>query len=517
MGHEHATEAQKYGTSPLARRSILRDARTLGSRPSTKPEDERGDGGFLASLPPMPEQTRRGGVERFLNLFTEVRAGEATTALLLGLNVFLILMAYYVLKPVREALVLGEGSAELKSYLSAGQVVVLAFVVPLYGRLVAKFPRMRLINVVTAFFAVCPVIFYVLAQFGVSLAVVFFIWIGIFSLMIIAQFWAFANDVYTKEEGERLFVIVGFGASLGAVAGARVSDRLIEPIGIYQLMLLGAAILIGQLWLTNWINKRESGRRAANATARAPKTAHTTSGENAFAMVFRTRYLLLMALMLMLVNWVNTTGEYILGSIVKDTAVNLVAEGQSGGLTEEQLIGDFYSKYFTLVNVFGLLLQLFVVSRVIKYLGMSWAVMILPIISLGAYNILVFLPTLWAVLAAKIAENSTDYSLNNTVRNMLFLPCTYEQKFSAKQAIDSFFVRMGDVLSALLVFAGTSVWVLQPRGFAAINTVLVAIWLVLAWRVGRYYERLTTDGVAPTSSDREVSPGKSAAPAPGHA
>ena len=211
-------------------------------------------------------------------------------------------------------------------------------------------------------------------------------------------------------------------------------------------------------------------------------------------MVFRTRYLLLIALMLMLVNWVNTTGEYILGSIVKDTAVQLIADGQNHGLTEAQLIGDFYSKYFTLVNVFGLLLQLFVVSRIVKHLGMAWAVMILPIISLGAYNILVFLPTLWVVLAAKVAENSTDYSLNNTVRNMLFLPCTYEQKFSAKQAIDSFFVRMGDVLSALLVFAGTSLLVLQPRGFAAINALLVVLWLVLAWRVGRYYTRLAETG-----------------------
>ena len=84
---------------------------------------------------------------------------------------------------------------------------------------------------------------------------------------------------------------------------------------------------------------------------------------------------------------------------------------------------------------------------------------------------------------------------------MLFLPCTYEQKFSAKQAIDSFFVRMGDVLSALLVFAGTSVWVLQPRGFAAINALLVVIWLGLAWRVGRYYKQLAATGQAPPTRE----------------
>jgi AAA family ATP:ADP antiporter len=176
-----------------------------------------------------------------------------------------------------------------------------------------------------------------------------------------------------------------------------------------------------------------------------------------------------------------------------------VAAGQTGGLTEGEIIGDFYSKYFTAVNVLGLLLQLFVVSRVVKHIGVGWAVMILPALSLGAYGIIAIYPALMAVLGAKVAENSTDYSLNNTVRNMLFLPCTYEQKFSAKQAIDSFFVRMGDVLSALVVFVGTAL-ALSSRGFAAVNAALVLIWLVLAWRIGREYEQLAASGEAPRTA-----------------
>jgi AAA family ATP:ADP antiporter len=421
--------------------------------------------------------------------------------------VFLVLMAYYVLKPIREALILGEASAEVKSYLSAAQVAVLAMVVPLYGRLVSRLPRMRLINTVTLVFAACPVAFFVLAQAGVALGVVFFVWIGVFSLMIIAQFWAFANDVYTKEEGERLFVIVAFGASLGAVVGAQVADHLIEPLGVYRLMLLGTAILLAQLLLTNYISGRERARRGPAPARAASGPATGPAGANAFALVFRTRYLLLMGLMLMLVNWVNTTGEYILGSIVKDTAVGLIAQGRSGGLSEEQIIGDFYSKYFTYVNALGLLLQLLVVSRVVRYLGVSWAVLILPLVSLGAYNVLIFLPVLSAVMSAKVAENSVDYSLNNTVRNMLFLPCTYEQKFSGKQVIDSFFVRMGDVLSALLVFVGSAILVLPPHGFAAVNAALVMVWLVLAWRVGRSYTRLTETGRHPGEiEDRPLAP-----------
>ena len=424
-------------------------------------------------------------LERRLGAFTEVRAGEGRTALLFAANVFLILMAYYVLKPVREALILGEGSAELKSYMSAFQVLVLAFVVPAYGRLVARLPRMRLINVVTAIFVGSLLAFFIAARMEFPIAIVFFLWIGIFNLMIVAQFWSFANDVYTKEEGERLFAIVGFGASLGAVVGARFADRLIEPLGINLLLLLGAALLVGQVLITNHIDRRESGRRPARP--QTPAARPKAAGASAFGMVFRTRYLLLIAIMLMLLNVVNTTGEYILGSVVENAATESVATGQTGGLTKQQIIGNFYSKYFTLVNVIGLVLQLFFVSRIVKYLGVGGAVMVLPAISLVGYNVLVFYPVLWAVLSAKVLENSTDYSLNNTVRNMLFLPCSYEEKFTAKQAIDSFFVRMGDVLSALLVFVGTALIGLQPAGFAVINTLMVAAWLLLAWRVGRAY------------------------------
>src|SRR5262245_32062079 len=199
-------------------------------------------------------------LDRFLRLFTEVKTGESTTAILLALNIFLILMAYYVLKPVREALILSEASAELKPYMSAAQVGLLAFVVPAYGRLVAEMNRRRLINTVNAFFIACLGVFYVLGKADVPLGIPFFLWIGIFNLMIVAQFWSFANDVYSKDEGERLFPIVGFGASLGAVFGSRFAGRFIERIGVMELLLVGAALLIIQVLVTNYVERREHDR-----------------------------------------------------------------------------------------------------------------------------------------------------------------------------------------------------------------------------------------------------------------
>ena len=155
-------------------------------------------------------------LDRFLRLFADVHDGEGLSALLLMVNVFLILTAYLMLKVVREPLILAGGGAEVKSYSAAGQALLLLVLVPLYGALASRVPRKKLINVVTLGFALCLPGFYVLARLKVPLGIPFYLWVGVFSLMIIAQFWAFANDVYTTDEGKRLFPIVGFGASAGA-------------------------------------------------------------------------------------------------------------------------------------------------------------------------------------------------------------------------------------------------------------------------------------------------------------
>jgi ATP:ADP antiporter, AAA family len=444
-----------------------------------------------------PKMTAPGGIfNRFLRAFADVRPGESRNALLLALNIFLILTAYYVLKPVREALILNQGSAELKSYLSAGQVVLLALVIPLYARLVARVSRRRLVNIVTAIFVLCLLIFYVLGHLGVRLDIAFFLWIGIFNMMIVAQFWGFANDIYSKDEGERLFPIVGFGASIGAVFGSSLAARMIAPFGIYEMLLLGGGLLVLQAMVMMIVDRNMA--RKPKPISEKPPTANPASEKssaprhNAFKMVISKPYLVSMGLMILILNWVNSMGEYILGKAVRSASQVAVAAGHASGLSVEQLIGQTYAQYFSMTNICGLLLQLFIVSRLVKYLGVPVCVAILPCISLVSYNVLAFFPVISIMMAAKVAENSTDYSLNNTVKNMLFLPCSREEKYSAKQVIDSFLVRVGDVLTAVLVFVGSTYLKLNARQFAIINVILVLGWLVLAIRVGRSYRVLTS-------------------------
>src|SRR5690606_36188462 len=127
------------------------------------------------------------------------------------------------------------------------------------------------------------------------------------------------------------------------------------------------------------------------------------------------------------------------------------------------------------------------VSRILKYAGVRWAILMLPVIALSSYLLLALVPVLGVVRWVKTAENSVDYSLNNTVRNALFLPLTREEKYQAKQAVDTFFVRGGDVLSAGLVYVGVNVLSFDKSGFAWVNFGLVLVWLLVAWQIGRRY------------------------------
>ncbi len=210
--------------------------------------------------------------------------------------------------------------------------------------------------------------------------------------------------------------------------------------------------------------------------------------------------------MMIMANLVNTTGEYVLGAKVSaDRQASVpevvrtveMSDGQYDAAVVEReaevgvAIGTFYAGFFSIVNLVGLLAQLFLVSRLVGWIGVNRALVVLPVIAMGGYLLMALFPILSIARWAKTAENATDYSLQNTVRNMLFLPTTRDEKYKAKQAIDSFFVRMGDVMAALLVLAGTTLIHLAPAGFALVNVGLALLWVLLALAIGRRYRQLT--------------------------
>ena len=440
----------------------------------------------VESLRPAARKTL---LDRVLSIFTEVHAGEGLSAILLAANVFYLLAFYSVLKIVRDTLILEEAGAVAASYSAAGQAVLMLAFVPAYSAFASRVSRVWLISGVTLFFASHLLIFAALGAAGVRISVAFYLWIGVFNMVAVAQFWAFANDLYSTERGRRLFPLIGVGASLGAVLGSAITSVIFSNIGPYRLMLISSAGLLVPVVLTVWVHRRETaGAGAAPAAAGAAE--RPVEGSGGFQLVFRERYLLLIAVMVLLFSLVNTLGGFILNSMIASEAASRVAAGLSGGLSERDLIGTMVGRIQFSVNLLAFLLQAFVVSRIFKYVGVRSALFILPALALGGYSLMAFLPVFAVISWAKIVENSADYSIQNTTRHALFLPTSREAKYKAKQAIDSFFVRAGDLLQAVVVFVGSAL-AFGSRHYAMVNLAFIALWLIVAVGIAREHRRLT--------------------------
>jgi ATP:ADP antiporter, AAA family len=436
----------------------------------------------------MREVGKASAIDRALRVFGDVRAGEGRTVLLMCFNVALLLVAYYVLKTVREPLILLAGGAELKSYAAAAQALTLVVYVPLYGWLAQRLPRQRFLAAVVLFFVACIELFILGGHRGVPhLGFLFYVWVGIFSLTTIAQFWSFANELYTRPEGDRLFPLIAVGSTAGAPLGAALAEWLFASgVGPFVLMQVAAVLLLLHLSLY-----RRLWRRTSTMAQRAPEPIKAGNG---FALVLKSPYLRLVALFLVLMNQVNTVGEFVLGRMV-------VSASETGagaaGLSQQAFIGQFYGSYFLWVNLVTIALQAFLVSRLVKRLGMGGAFLALPVVALGVYGVAAMGAGLVALRWLKTAENSTDYSVMNTAKQMLWLPTSAAEKYKAKQAIDTFFVRSGDLLAAGIVFLGMHVLHFGVRGFSLANVAIVSIAIAVGVLLLREYRRLTAETAGP--------------------
>ena len=445
----------------------------------------------MAILSPLTPAARRKSIpERALSIFTDVRPGEGTSALLLAANGFYLLAFYQVLKIVREALILSESGAVVASYASAGMALVLFFFVPAYSAFAARVNRVRLICGVTFFFASHLLIFWALGSAGVHIGVAFYIWIGVFNMVAVAQFWSFANDVYSSERGKRLFPLVGVGATLGALIGAGLATALFGGIGPYRLMLIAAAGLLVPVALTIVVHRREKGYQQAKEVEGLALNdgERPLAKSDGFRLVLGSRYLLMIAMMVLVFNLVNTLGGFMMNTLITQTAKNAAAAA-GAGFDERAMIATLSGTVQTSANLVAFFLQAFVVSRIFKHAGVRGALFVLPAIAALGYTAVALLPMLAVVQWIKIFENGTDYSIQNTTRHALFLPTSREVKYNAKQAIDTFFVRTGDLLQALIVFVGVQL-ALSIRGFALVNVVLVAVWLALALGIAREHRKM---------------------------
>jgi len=414
---------------------------------------------------------------RVFRPFAKVEAGESVGAAVMMLASFLLLCAYYQLKTVREPLILLEGGAEVKLYARAGQAVLMVGVVHVYGEIAKRVGRMKLLAIVFLFFVSNLVVFAFLSRTSVPIGLAFFLWVGVFSYTAVAQFWALAADIYSEEQGKRLFPVIGIGSSVGAVAGARLAKSLV-PLGPYALMTAAAVLLLVCMTLLAWVEQRAGV--AGRGGAKSHEEKQPLSDEGALHLLMRDRYLLLIAAMIVLLNWVNSAGEYVFDR----TILTAVTTAGVHGAAAQSFIGAIKADYFAWYNLLGMLMQLFAVSRILVTLGVRNALLFLPAFSFFGYASAAFLPTLAVIRLVKIGENALEYSVAETSRHALYLVTSRVEKYVGKTSVDTIAVRVGAILSGAVVWIGGRVN-LSTAAFATINVVLTAVWIAVVFALGR--------------------------------
>ncbi|WP_198263375.1 NTP/NDP exchange transporter [sulfur-oxidizing endosymbiont of Gigantopelta aegis] len=447
-------------------------------------------------------------IEKILGVFTDVKAGEGTTAILMFANVFLILCAYYFVKPLREGWIAisdieGLTKMEVKAYSSFLQAIFLLFIMGWYSQLSDRWSRSALVTRSTLFCISNMIVFWFLQPgfFFEGLPVsgiIFYLWVGMFGVFVVAQFWTFCADIYNDEVGKRLLPLIAIGATSGAVFGSKIIDTLVGSglVPTEALLLAGTAPLFASIILTRIVEQRLCRSRQAIDKQEDDKLdVKMTEIEkakvkkqgfsfllNGVKLVFKSRFLFAIAIVTLLTNWVNTNGENLLFRVIQeDLAIQAAQYGIVGSQAILEFTRDgttaFYGNFFFWVNVVALLLQALIASRLLKYGGFGAIIMLLPVIALLSYSVMALLPILLIVKMMKIAENATDYSVNNTARHVLWLPVDSVSKFHGKPAIDTLYVRIGDGLAALTVLIGVQFLSLTTAEFFIINIILIFFWL----------------------------------------
>ena len=293
--------------------------------------------------------------------------------------------------------------------------------------------------------------------------------------------------MYGPERGKRLFPIVAVGAASGAVVGSWLGEQLVqfESIQAFDLILISILPLVAALVLATWSDRRGTyGTPSEWTTSRWDEPA-APSNEGPYRLILRHRYVTATALMMLVFSWVVASGDNILFGLVQENLrqdlATLALDPAAFDKALREATTVFYGGLYFWVNLASLILQAFFVSRIMRFGGMRLLLLTTPFISLVAYATMAIAPILGLIKIMKVAENSSNYSVNNTARHMLWLPTTKEMLYQAKPTVDSLFVRLGDGFAALTILIGTRVVQLTTQDFIMVNVFLVLVWFGLSY------------------------------------
>lgn len=421
---------------------------------------------------------------QLLRVAVDVKPNEIRALFLAFIYYFLILSSYYVIRPIRDEF--GAASFEDLPLMFTGTLVVMLLANTAFAALVARFTRRRFIPIAYRFLIANLLIFFVLLLFvpaqNIWIGRAFFVWTSVFNLFVLSVFWAFMVDVFNSEQGKRLFGFISVGGTLGAIVGAAITATLVQRIGTLRLLLISAVLVELSAQCVRFFPSvfKQSEKAAPRSTEEKPVGGGIWAG---VVHNIRSPYLLGISAYILLYSITSTLLYFQQSGIARTNFSDRLARTA------------FFAKVDLAVNILTILVQLFVTGRLLKWLGVGVTLAILPALSVLGFMSLGIAPTLTALVLFLTLRRATNFSLARPARETLFTVVSREDKYKAKNFIDTIVYRTGDQIGAwttpVLGWLG-----LGLRGVSIFAVPMAALWLVVSLWLGYRQKKLSHDANA---------------------
>lgn len=397
-----------------------------------------------------------------------VRSGEAPALALSFLYFLLLLAAYYVLRPVRDSLVAGLGTEEIK-YLVIAVFIGMLAITPVFGLLMTRIPRQRLLPAIYAFFVVNLLLFalaFATPNLGAWPARVFYVWLTVFNMFVVSVFWSFMADIWNEEQGRRLFGVIAAGGSAGGLLGPALAQLLVEHIGNSGMMLFAAVLLSGTVVCL--VSLGQLNKSVAQHKTQTPQ-AISGSAWQGFILVLRSPFLLGIATLV------------VIGTLIAQFFYAESARLAKEAFDTPEARTIFFARLDLWTNVIALVLQASIVGILTSRFGIVAPLVGLSVVGFVAFGALAFSPLLLTLGVANIARRSAEFGLGKPARDMLYTVATPQEKYLAKNVIDTVILRGGDMIGGWTYSALTTIGIgLAGLGSIAAATMVGTLFIALA-------------------------------------
>ena len=435
---------------------------------------------------------------KFLSKISNIEASEAKAVFSSFLFVVVLMSAYYILRPVRDAMASDWTDAEV-SWLWTLNFFISTAVVAVYGIAVSRFRFRILVPAMYAIFALSFVLFYLLASNAVDRTVIdkaFYVWVSVFSLFHISVFWSFMSDLFSKEQAGRLFSIIAAGASVGGLIGPSIPSFFSASLGTDNLMLIASLMLLIPIPIIFYLQSLKSSELGNQE----PDIKNPTGaiGGNPFAgfkMFFSNPYLLAIGLFIFLYTGISSFVYFELKNLLSDLS-----------RPERTAV---WAQMDLAVNILSIATGLFATSRIVSRFGMPTTIALVPVMICIGLLILAVSPFLGAVVALQVIRRAGNYAVTRPAREMLFTRVDRETRFKAKPVIDIVAYRGGDMLMAWLFTGLTQGLGLGLAAVALVGAGIAALWSLVGIYLGRWFEQDESNSVEQAQETITMAPKKS--------